>query len=760
MIKEIACISVIVGTLLTAHVFNFSPTSFITSAHYSDELNKLTDNSKRSLPGRDKNADLEVIRKRIVDDLLEPAVSESKNKKLIQSIQPEGTWPGINYTDVSRTGFEHRIHLDNMLDLSRAYRKPGSAFNGSPAIKKTVSAALDFWISKDFICDNWWWNEMGTPNLMINTLLLMDSDLTEKQRTEGARIAGRANLEASGARPGGDLIQIAAMLGKQGLFKRDATILDRVVKVMAEEIKITTDRGIKPDLGFHHRVDHVTSIHTYGTGYASAFSYWAVKIAGTSFTLPEGAMNLLIDYYLDGICRSMAFGRYGDIGARNRDLSRQGSLSPAGIEIPQNLLKASSYRKKELEEIVLIRQGEKKPALKGNRFFWHSEYFAHQRPAYFTSARMHSSRNSNVEQPHNEEGLKNHYFADGSNFISRTGKEYYDIFPVWDWQKIPGATIVQRPLMPPWKELAKKGLTDFVGGVSDGEFGAAAFDFASPHDPLTARKSWFFFDQEYVCLGAAITSESQYAVVTTLNQCLLNKDVRVKTANPQQVTQKGTHNLKGVSWVFHDSIAYIFSAPVDCMLKNTTASGNWREISHQASASKEPVQKEVFSLWIDHGTRPNNARYSYIVVPAISATAIDPYIKKSEIVILSNTPEIQSVYNTRMKRSQAVFYKAGKIKFNNTLTLTSIQPCIVMIDGNKVSKLTLSVSDPTRKLSKLNFEVSTRLTGSGTNWRATWDNDKKVSVIQVELPKEGDAGKTVIVELSESTGKTEQAKKT
>ena len=278
-----------------------------------------------------KNAspDLEIIRKRIIDDLLQPPVNKEQIQKLVSSINADGSWPGINYKDTSRTGFQHKDHLEHMFDLARAYKKPGSTLYKNAEVKKTVLSALDFWIAHDFICQNWWWNEMGTPNWMINTLLLLDEDLTEKQRLEGARIAGRANLEASGARPGGDLIQIAGMLGKQGLFKRDDAILQRVIDVMASEIKVTTERGLQPDMSFHHRVDNVISTLTYGTGYASAFSYWAVKIAGTKFTFPEAAMKLLIDYYLDGISKSMAFGMYPDLGAQNRDMSRKDALEKA-----------------------------------------------------------------------------------------------------------------------------------------------------------------------------------------------------------------------------------------------------------------------------------------------------------------------------------------------------------------------------------------------------------------------------------------------
>ena len=61
--------------------------------------------------------------------------------------------------------------------------------------------------------------------------------------------------------------------------------------------------------------------------------------------------------------------------------------------------------------------------------------------------------------------------------------------------------------------------------IFDGKNGAAAFDFESAHDPLKAKKSWFFFDDEYVCLGASVQSSSPYPVATTINQTLLNSKV-------------------------------------------------------------------------------------------------------------------------------------------------------------------------------------------------------------------------------------------
>jgi chondroitin AC lyase len=733
LFQNFALISIV--ALLTFCLCSYSPFKKKNTGNRSTELIKK----------KEAGADLEIIRKRIIEDLLEPGINEKEIEKLVTTIKPDGSWPDINYIDTTRTGFQHSQHLAHMLDLSRALKKPGSKFYHDPSVKKTVSSALDFWIAHDFICQNWWWNEMGTPNWMINTLLVLDDDLTEKQRVEGARIANRANLEAFGARPGGDLIQIAGMLGKQALFKRDEAILQRVIIVMASEIKISAGRGLQPDMSFHHRVDNVISTLTYGSGFASAFSYWAVKIAGTKFTFPEAAMKLLIDYYLDGISKSMAFGSYPDLGAQNRDMSRKDALEKAGTTIPENLLKASNYRRAELEELIKIRKGEKKPALTWDRFFWHSEYFTHQRPSWFSSVRMHSNRQNGMEEPHNEEGLKMHHFADGSNFISLTGEEYFNIFPVWDWLKIPGATIVQSPSLPHWKEIAKKGLSEFVGGVSDGIYGATAFDFKSAHDPLKAHKAYFFFDNEYVSLGSGIASDAVYPVFTTINQCLLNNEVIVKTANNKSTLKKGRHDLKNVSWVSHGGVTYLFPSPVSLTVSNQTATGNWRQINHQAWATEEPVQKDVFSLWLDHGIKPQNAGYAYIVVPGINGEAIDNYKRKSEIVILANTTDLQAVQHKGLKTTEIVFYKEGSIKLSKYLSVTADSPCMVMVKTNGEKIEDLSVSDPTRKLTSLQLSVNTKLDDKGEHWHAAWNKEKKLSVIQIDLPKEGYAGQTVVL---------------
>ena len=296
--------------------------------------------------------DLETIRKKVIAEMMSPKVNDASVKSLIESVQEKGTWPGINYEDVSRTGFQHSRHLENLVELSRAYSKPGSKFKGDKKLKSVFDAALGYWLSNDFICDNWWWNQIGTPDQMIKVLLIMDTDLSKDQVAGLLPIVGRSNLSASGARPSGDRIKIAGIFAKTQLLNRDENQFDETIKVIAGEIKFATGRGMQYDYSFHHREDRVTSTLSYGTGYADAFAEWAGLTAGTRFGLPEKSLDQLIDYYLDGICQTMVYGKYPDPGAENRSITREGSLGPFSSKTPEKLLQATSYRKSELEKSI------------------------------------------------------------------------------------------------------------------------------------------------------------------------------------------------------------------------------------------------------------------------------------------------------------------------------------------------------------------------------------------------------------------------
>jgi chondroitin AC lyase len=716
------------------------------------------------------NRDIELLRKRFTSDLLEPRVNEKEVQICISTISNDGTWPGIDYIDTSRTAFQHTEHLSNMLAMARAYKKEGSSYKGDKDLKKALFSALDFWLKNDFICENWWNNQIGTPNTMVSLLFILDTELSSEQTDKMLAIAGRANLNASGARPSGDRIKIAGILAKATLFRRDVKMSEEVMKVIEGEIKFASDeqdqisaegkrtgerilfagtgRGMQSDYSFHHRADRVNNTLSYGTGYADAFAEWAAIVEDTRYRFSDSSLKLLTDYYLDGICKQMIYSRIPDPGVMNRDISRRGSGGPLSTSTPERILLASDYRRAELEDVIKSRKGEPIKTQSFAKLFWQTEHFVYQRPDFYTSVRMYSTRNMNMEQPYNGEGLTNHYRADGTNYISLTGNEYKDIAPVFDWRKIPGATILESETMPPENQIQKTGLTDFVGGVTDGIYGAVAFDFISPHDLVRAKKAWFFFDDEYLCMGTQIQSDNrENAVATTINQCSLDGDVTINGISGTSVMPSGNRKLEKINWIHHNSIGYFFPNKQSVNLFSQTASGTWFSINRQTTTSKEEIKKDVFKLWLDHGIRPTDGKYEYVVLPASEIKDVQKYAANPAINILSNTSELQAGSHNGLNIVYAVFYRAGMAKVADNLTIEIDSPGMVMIrhENEKISSIT--VSDPSRKLSILSLTINRKIEKSGDLYKTSWDNKTGTTRIDFKLPQDKYHGKSITLNI-------------
>jgi chondroitin AC lyase len=308
---------------------------------------------------------------------------------------------------------------------------------------------------------------------------------------------------------------------------------------------------------------------------------------------------------------------------------------------------------------------------------------------------------------------------------------------------------MQKPEMPEDSEvrLQKLGIRDFVGAATDGKYGTVAFDFQSPHDPLIARKSWFFFDDEYVCLGAGISCKSRsMPVSTTLNQCLLRGDVIVSSNGENKVIDKGEKEYENVNWIYQDNVGYIFPEPSSVHIKNSEATGSWWRINRQTDSPKGEIKLDVFKAWIDHGKRASEESYAYIVVPSASVEELEQNKSKNNIVILKNTPEVQAVKHLGLKMCQAVFYKAGEIQISGDLTMRCETPGIVILKANSKG-MELTVSDPNRELGKMYLSVSSKIEKGGENFTAVWNDKKKQTELIIDLAKGHYAGSSITVEL-------------
>jgi chondroitin AC lyase len=150
-----------------------------------------------------------------------------------------------------------------------------------------------------------------------------------------------------------------------------------------------------------------------------------------------------------------------------------------------------------------------------------------------------------------------------------------------------------------------------------------------------------------------------------------------------KAVEEGEHELKGVSWVLHNGIGYLFPAKSDVVMHNATQNGSWQSIS--SSTSPAPVSEKVFSLWVNHGVKPSGGSYAYVVVPGADKKKLAKYSEKVPVQILANTTDLQAVRNDASGISQAIFYNAGQVTLRPGLTLQVDQPCMVQVKEGKGS---------------------------------------------------------------------------
>ena len=616
-------------------------------------------------------------------------------ESLIADLNENGEWPDIDYSDKSPSLWQLEHHLDRIVELSKAYRQ--SAEKDTAALD-AVNRALNNWFYNNYTNPNWWYGKIGVPRRMLAIAYLIDNKLTPELKEQISHSLDIIDSNDFPARPGGDRIQVLSNHAKVLLWKNDYQGVKEIFNKIEAEARIAPNedimydaggslgvrnnwrpsgRGVQADMSFHHRGDRVNSTLTYGMELPEFFIYWAEMLKNSDNAFSEESIKFIIDYYLDGINRHLVAGRFVEPTILNRELARPGQhkIDP---DISQRLLSLSDgYRTAELEKAFKRANGDSIANDLQAKYFNQSDYFTFSRPEFQTAVRIYSERNANQEAPHNNEGIRNHFRGEGANMLSVTGEEYTNIYPIFDFRKIPGTTTPLIPYEPleDWGDVVVlNSPIKFAGAVNDSIYGAVAFDFESSRSDLKARKAWFFFDNECVCLGAGINSNSGDSIVTTIEQCLVNSPAEEKD-----------------NWWFASGNAY-HVLDGKAVGKTEEKRGTWSNCVRNVEYVHDSVCGKVFTLMIEHGTDPRNESYAYAIVPETDK------IVDHQFKIISNNPQVQGVASDSGDLIYLVFYEAGEME-TPIGKLKADAPCVVMVRNNS----TLYVADPTRDLDSVNI---------------------------------------------------------
>ncbi len=675
--------------------------------------------------------DLALIKKRVLAPYRNDAVNTRTVTQLLTTLSSQGSWPDIDYKNKRRSSWLTRRHLSQVSTLVKAYAQKDSALYGDAKLKKAIDRSLDFWLRNDFRNPNWWHNVIGVPQTLAPILLLLDKELSDLQKQKGIEILKRSKLGMTGQ----NLIWVAGITVMRGVLQNDPDVIHKAFERIKKEIRCSRGEGIQHDFSFHQHGPCLYN-HGYGAGFAVDCPRLAAIVSGTQFAFPQEKIDLLASYILDG-SQWLARGETEDYGADGREIARRGQTARYLQSAAHHLLQLPTGRDHELKELAGRIKGTSRTHLEGNRHFWCSDIMVHHRQHYYTSARMYSDRLVNTDMPCNGEAMKNHYIADGCNYLLRTGREYNDIFPVWDWEKIPGTTVESKGAFS--GSPRRKGESSFAGGVSDGRYGAAAFILKRKE--LSAHKSWFFFDDAYLCLGSGITSATGNPVFTTVNQCRLEGDVQVFRTSTKDTLTRGAHRFTDLAAAWHDRVGYIFLNKIPAAIKNTAHEGSWKTINTAYPATT--ITHDIFTLWIDHGASPRAARYAYLVAPGIGQQEVAGRLRRPGLQILENSTDLQAVYHHKLGLLQAAFYSKGSVRLPSGLTITSHQDCLFMLE-RKGASLAAAASDPRQRKESITITLEGRYRGKGCSIPSRTNTTE----IRFTLPRGGMTGRTVLKELT------------
>lgn len=653
----------------------------------------------------------------------------SSIKTYVETQNPDGSWPSLDYANTSITTWVAADHVKYMAQMAAAYRTQGHAYYQSDAVAKAVCKALDYWVAAKLVNANWWYNDIGVPMYLGPALLLMQPQLSAAQIAAGSALLPNAPQLTGENRVWYSFgaIHRAFLEAKLDSLPADIEGIKSVLVVLN-----TADDGIQVDQTFYQ---HSTQIYNggYGLQFLSDVSKWSGILAGTALNVDGDAKAVLDDLVLDGTGWMIRHGQI-DYSTMGRNLARNGTGNETLLlqSVLQRLIAGGSARSSELQALLSHVSGSG-DGIVGQKHFWRADYSVQRSADAMVSLRLFSKRTVGAECG-NGENVLGVYQPFGTTFIYRTGSEYTLIFPSWDWNRLPGTTLEQVAALPTFTGYLR-GTQAFAGGVSDGQVGMSAFLQDDSRNTAKAHKSWFLFGDGFLALGAGIQASGSGSVFTTLNQCLLKGTVLAHRNGTTASVARGETDLDAVDWVLHDMVGYVFPAPTPVHLKNEAQAGNWHSINHGYGSLA--VSNDVFLLGQGHGVNPANATYAYFVLPGTEELVTADFAANNPVTILSNTADVQAARH-KTGFSGIAFFAPGSVTLKTGLSVASDSPILLLVREISTG-LEVSVADPTQTLAAVQITVTGRYTGTNT----TWDANAKSTRISVTLPVSEHAGSSV-----------------
>ncbi|MDA3926171.1 MAG: Ig-like domain-containing protein [Kiritimatiellae bacterium] len=549
--------------------------------------------------------------------------------------------------------------------MTLAYATTGCSLEGNSTLLTNITSALD-WMNLNRYntviaqYDNWWDWEIGVPRPLTDIAVLLYDQLTSTQRSNYMNAVNFHTPVPDMTQA--NLIWKARIVGVRGCVVKDVSKIAQSRDAFSSVFPyVTSNDGFYRDGSF---LQHTWHPYTAGYGKVSLteMTPMLMWLTGSTWEVTDPTKSNLFEWVYNSYEPIIYKGAAWDL-VRGREPSRS-NASPQGTghSIMQSILRISQFAPPAdkarmrsmvkywaqsdtvrsflgtvpltlLEEATSLMEDasvEPRGELVGHYQLGEMDRAIHLQPGYGFGLSMHSDRIANFESI-NGENMRGWHTGDGMTILYNADLNHYGdaYWPTVDAYRLPGTTIDTMELTPPTNSTRANGQNmrssmSWVGGAELGDIGCAGMQLDAWNATLTAKKSWFMFENEIVCLGAGITSSDSRTIETIIENRKLNTSSGSNTFTTDGTVKSSTlgwsETLYNVSWAHlagnvagASAIGYYFPRGASFQALREARTGSWYDININYSESL--ITRNYLTLWYDHGSNPVDMTYAYVLLP-------------------------------------------------------------------------------------------------------------------------------------------------
>lgn len=735
----------------------------LTTTASADEFDDLRQKWVINLVGDPADPAYDAADPHVIDRLI--AITDKAQAQWTPMVKTGGNaraylWPDLTSTTSSSVVTTNYSRLRTM---ALAYATAGSTLYGNTSLRDDIIGGLDWVHANKYnpsiqAWGNWWDFQIGAPTNLLDVIALVHADLTTTQLNNYTAatayyLPNPVSVLPAYTNTGANRVWKTQVVLLRSIFNKNAAGMVTCRDALSPVFDYSWGDGFHLDGSF---IQHTNTTTKAGVPYAGGYGKEMLLNLGSVLSLLEGSTWALTDtdlanaygwigdsympFIYKGGCMSMVRGR--EIAVENYSDHNTGHTlmasmlkwtrfaPPAEALLYKRMIKywAQQDTHKDflagISNLDLLLIGKEILAdpdvLPMEEPVFHQPFpemdrVVHFRPGFGFGLSLFSSRINgyefNAKTTGSTSGVNKRawYTGYGMTYLYNGDLEQFEdsFWATINPYRLPGTTVDTRPL----NNAAGAnipGTNEWAGSAEISDlYGVAGFSLKSQFGSLTAKKSWFMFDDEIIALGAGITSTDAYSVETIVENRRLN------STGSNALTVNGTAKSSALGWTetlalpaqswLHlagnattgspiPSVGYFFPTATSLKGLREQRIRYWTDINTDGSSGTRT--RNYLTLWTDHGVNPAASAntYAYALLPNKTTAQLATYAAAPDFTVIANTASVQAVKEHNLNLVAANFWTDTA---TSAAHITSDRQAAVLT-RESADEIEIAVSDPTQ----------------------------------------------------------------